>query len=303
MTLPDARIPGRMSAALVVLVPLLGLTAGPRAGYQPPDGSERPATRPAPADERPAPGELPATDELLERMVEALGGRQAHARIRNRVISGTVEMPTQGIRGSFRKIEAAPSRSRQVLETETLGQAEAGSDGQVFWELNPTTGPRVLQGAEKAAALRQATFHAQMRWKDLFKSIEVAGIEEVEGRPAYKVVLTPSTGAREICFVDRASFLPVKLRTTEKGPAGDLEVETLLDRYERVDGIMIPRRSRQRVMGLEMVTTVEKVEHNVDLPADAFEPPPAVRELLQQDAAKSRPQSPGDPSPSRPDRP
>jgi hypothetical protein len=44
---------------------------------------------------------------------------------------------------------------------------------------------------------------------------------------------------------------------------------------------MVPFTSRMRVMGQERVVTIDKVEHNVDLPADRFAVPAAIRAWIK----------------------
>ena len=45
-------------------------------------------------------------------------------------------------------------------------------------------------------------------------------------------------------------------------------------------------KTRVIVMGQERILTIESIEHNVEMPADRFELPDQIKELLKQDTPK-----------------
>lgn len=54
---------------------------------------------------------------------------------------------------------------------------------------------------------------------------------------------------------------------------------------KRVDGILIPHKSIQEVIGIQKVEIViESVEHNTEISADRFKVPAAVQELVDRKA-------------------
>jgi hypothetical protein len=52
--------------------------------------------------------------------------------------------------------------------------------------------------------------------------------------------------------------------------------------FRKVDGIMVAFRSRIQVMGQERVVAIEKVEHNVAMPADRFALPAEIAALVKK---------------------
>ncbi len=52
--------------------------------------------------------------------------------------------------------------------------------------------------------------------------------------------------------------------------------------FRKVDGIMVAFTSRMQVMGQERIVTIEKVEHNVALPADRFALPAEIAALVKK---------------------
>lgn len=234
-------------------------------------------------------GPLPKADQLLDRVVEATGGRAAYEKLHNRVTTCSVSFAAAGINGTMKLYAADPNKSSAVSDLGPVGKAREGTDGKLAWEVTTMTGPRLKEGAERDQVLRAARFNAELHWRELFKTVECTGSEVVDGRDCWVVVLTPAGGAPFTSCIDKETFLTLKTTTTLTIPMGSLPIEVRLGDYRKVDGILLPHTIRNRVALQEMVITVEKVEHNIDLPADTFEPPPEIRELLNAPRPASAP--------------
>jgi hypothetical protein len=154
------------------------------------------------------------------------------------------------------------------------------------WEVNTVQGARLLEGAEREAKLRSMTFNDEVRWRELYPKVECTGVEDVEGKPAYKVVLTPKAGKPITQYYDKASRLLVKSVQTEEGPMGEIPIEGLVGNYKKVDGVLIPHKLTMKILTNEMVLQVTEIKQNVDLPADAFKMPDEVKALVEKKEKK-----------------
>lgn len=227
---------------------------------------------------------LPTGEAVLEQYVEATGGKAAYEKVKNRVSTGELEVTGAAVKGKLTITQAAPNKALAVIDLGGLGKNTEATDGTVAWSLSEINGDRVLSGEEKEAFILQSTFNSEIRWKDRYTKAECTGVEDVDGKPAYKVVLTPKTGKPTTEFYDKASHLQVKQISVTKNPMGEITVETYPSDYRKVDGILMPFVAKQKVLTQEIVMTMKEVKHNVDLPADAFAVPDAVKELLKKKA-------------------
>jgi hypothetical protein len=224
---------------------------------------------------------LPPGEAVLDRHVQATGGKAAYAKVHNRVTKGTLEMVGQGIKFSMTSYAARPNKMYAVMESETFGKIEKGSDGQVAWELGLMTGPVVKEGEERALMLRGATFDAVPDWRKLYKQAECIGLEPVDGRACYKVVLTPRDGASgETRYYDQETHRVAMIEMSLELPSGTIPMELYPSDYRQVDGILISHKTRVVVLGTERLMTTESVEHNVKLPADRFALPEEIQALV-----------------------
>ena len=152
----------------------------------------------------------------------------------------------------------------------------------IAWENSAIRGALVKDGAEKADAIREATFDRLIYWKDTSKSVECVGIAEVDGKPAYKVVVTPKVGGAQTIYFDRDSSLILQTDTTMTVSGQTVDIVSKPSDYRDVDGIKAAFKQVQVVMGQERVLTLEKLQHNVDIPADRFALPPAIKAIVDK---------------------
>ncbi len=237
------------------------------------------AVVPVRAQETAAPA-APDAATVLARYVDATGGRAAHEKIRNRVTHATLEIVGAGVALDVRTWSARPDKVYALIESDAIGRIERGTDGTVAWETSVATGPRLIEGGEKAQFMREAAFDGISRWQDLYASAENRGEADVDGKSCWKVVMTPKEGDPETLYFDRESGLMVRRDSVVDSPMGKLPVVSRVEDYRDVDGLRYPFRVRASVMQQDRVVTVQSIEHDVDLPPDRFALPSAIRELL-----------------------
>lgn len=235
---------------------------------------------PTPADEKPAAAPLPAAEQLLDEMIEAMGGAETHAQINNVVFRGTFEMVGVGIQGSFALYQARPDLSMSEMEAPGMGRLRQGTNGGVAWELTDIQGPRLLEGDEKQFAMRAASPDAFVRWHDLFTRAETIGTAELGEMSCYRVQMTPEHGKPEIWWIDQSTKLLVNMELTLKTAMGELAVSIHQSDYREVDGTMVAFRTRQQTMMMEVLTVYETVEFNTEIDAGVFALPDEIKALL-----------------------
>jgi hypothetical protein len=227
-----------------------------------------------------APNEaLPKADVILDKFVEATGGKGAYDKVHTEKWTGTFELVGKGVKGAVTAYRSEPNKSVTVVELEGIGRIQDGTDGETAWTLSSLQGPRIKQGDERAATMREATFRAPAEWRKLYKNAETTGVENVDDQACYKVVLTPNEGKPETRYFDKKSNLLVKLTMQLASPMGEIPTETLLSDYKEQNGLIVPRKVHQKALGQEFLITIDQVEYNIDMPKDRFDLPAEIKAL------------------------
>lgn len=237
---------------------------------------------------------LPTVDAIYNHFISATGGKAAWEARHSQVQHAIIEFPKQGLKGSITIYEAAPDKYLALTELAAIGKIAGGSNGTIAWENMALTGPRIKQGVEKAEALRDGAFNAQLYWKRLYLKGETAGSETVEGHDCYKVVLTPRDGEGKPIseFFDKKSGLMIKTMTTAASPFGEINAEIVYDDYRKDGDLLSPFRVVTRGAQQEYVVEVQSVEVNPDLPKDTFNLPAEVQALVNKSAENKAPATP-----------
>ncbi|MGB7760361.1 MAG: DUF620 domain-containing protein [Bryobacteraceae bacterium] len=225
--------------------------------------------------------ELPKAETILDKSVEATGGKAAFEKMHNTVITGSMELPAMGIKGTMVITKAEPDKSLAEIEITGIGSVKQGYDGKVAWEINPMQGARIKDGDEKNAAKREAHFHDE-NWRDDFKKVETVGAETVEGKDCYKLVKTPNDGNPVTDYYDKKTGLLVKSATTVNTPNGDMTAEVLFSDYRKEGDLLVAHKIQQSAAGQEIAITFEGFKYNVDLPKDKFDLPDDIKTLLKK---------------------
>lgn len=232
----------------------------------------------------PAQDALPPADELIDRYVEAIGGREAVLSKEGSRSTGTFSMPAVGIEGSMEVLTATePTRILSRVEIPGLGLILNGYDGEVGWSVDPNLGPRLLEGGELDALVEGSSHESTLRDASLFQSRETVEKTEMNDQACYKVHLVWNSGRETYDCYSEETGLIVASMATQESPMGSLEAVTLISDYEDFGGVMTPTRMTQQVMGQEQLFTIDSVEYT-DLGPEAFEPPEAIQALIDQRA-------------------
>src|SRR4051794_6812623 len=225
--------------------------------------------------------DLPKAEAVLDKYIEATGGKAAYEKNHNEVSTGTMEFVGKGIKGSVASFSAEPNKSYTEIDIQGIGKVKEGSDGNVAWSLSAMQGPRIKEGEEKAGALQAARFNAELNWRDVYKA-ETTGMEGVDGNDCYKVLLTPKEGLAMTRYYDKKSNLLVKMVMTVKNPMGEFPVESLVGDYRQEGAILMPHKITQKAAGQEITISIESVKYNAEIPKGKFDPPDEIKAMLKK---------------------
>jgi hypothetical protein len=225
----------------------------------------------APAAATPA-ADLPDGKDLMEAAIKAAGGREAMAKVTSRVTTIEVAVPARNFKGTITLYQLA-DKGAIVTTFPGLGEIKQVVDGDKVVEANPMTGNREVTGKEAAMLRRSVLLNAELDYAKHYPTIKTVGLETLPTGPAYKVELTSAEGATETRYFDQKTGDIVRVDMTAETQMGAMKTVTRLSDYRTVgeSGLRIPYKSEQEVAGVNAVSTVQKVEQNVDIKPDVFQ--------------------------------
>src|SRR6185369_3475043 len=140
----------------------------------------------------------PTVDSILDKFIEASGGRAAMEKIKSRVIRGDLDI--MGSTSDWVMEAKAPNKQFSGFTHSTLGTVTDGFDGTVAWS-KTESGVRLKEGEELAKTKRDAEFYRFLNVKKLYPDFKSEGNEKVDGEEV-NVLHSKPTG----CSMERLSF-------------------------------------------------------------------------------------------------
>jgi hypothetical protein len=223
---------------------------------------------------------LPPARSIIERYLEAVGGKAAFERHTSRRAVGRISLPAQGVEGQMELMAARPALMRVRMTIDGVGEILSGYDGRVAWSVNPLTGPMLLDGKAFEQSKADAEFDAAFHGEKLFSALETVERTTFEGRPAFKVRAVRTTGDEDFEFFDADTGLLLGAMVTRESPMGPVKATHITTDYKEFHGVKVATRIIQRLMGTEQVITIDSVEFDKVDPA-VFVPPPSIQALIK----------------------
>lgn len=237
-------------------------------------------------------GDSVARSERLATAGEGASAKRAHAGI---LAGAGKDAAAQQVQLPFKLYMKRPRKSR--LEIEFAGAtAVQVYDGTSGWKLRPYlhrddaeafTAEEAKSEAEKGDLEGPLVDYAAKGTK-----VELAGVERVEGRPAYKLKLTIKNGDVQHIWIDAQSFLDVKVEGIQRRMDDRMRSVWIYQRdFRSVHGLMVPYVLETVVDGYPQThkMTIESVAVNGTLEDSQFAKPRVLTAQLPAVPAAASP--------------
>lgn len=238
--------------------------------------------------------DLPEARTLVDRYMEAVGGEKAMKAGAVGTAKMTMEIVENGLRAPVR-MYLRPDAMRFTMSI-AGAQVDMGMSQGVSWMIDPTYGPRLLEGEELQNQVETMSPGRESYDLDLIESMKTTALSDSEGRPCYRVDIAWKSGSKTMSCFSTVDGLVLSTESTTIDPSGEsLQLMHMYD-YKILGGALQPSRMRMKTGGMNIMLTIDAFDSA--MPADeVFALPPAIVALLKQDDAPGA-VAPGDASPA-----
>jgi tetratricopeptide (TPR) repeat protein len=229
----------------------------------------------------------PTVDAIIERHIEARGGRERIAALRSLVFRGEYR------EGDHVSPHAAMALMRPYYKLvgdpdKKIGEFAEGYDGSA-WEYYADPGV-VLRtvGAASAAGRHGARFdNVLIDYRAHGATVNLLGTAGIGGRPAYRLLVTLQDGFRHETFIDQqTSLVSAERRAAPIHAFGEkVTSETRFSDYRSIEGVLFSFRSEEVQIdnGKVLSTfTTKSIDANRNFDVAVFSPPEFKRTAVQK---------------------
>jgi hypothetical protein len=234
----------------------------------------------APAQQQKSETALPPAQTIIDRHIEAVGGRAALKAHSSANIKGSITIPANGMTGTIEVFAARPNKVVAKTTLAGIGDIAEGFDGKVAWSMSPMTGPMLATGEELTQKAFDANFDGALGIASRYDAMKTVEKTTFQGRPVYKLALTRKGGGDDIEFYDVETGLKAGGIIERKNPMGTISVTSSVSDYKKFGDLLQPTVMKQSTSGVEIVTTFTSVEYDKVDPT-VFELPAAIKALVK----------------------
>jgi len=215
---------------------------------------------------------------VLNKMIEAMGGRKTIEAVKDMTSTGTIEMVQMGMTAPITICQKEPNKMRVDLD---LSAYQAGLtftqayDGIKAWGTNQQT-----MAIEEMSEDQSKEFARQAIGNVAFLNPQKLGITyalkpkaTLDGKDYLVLEQTLADGHKTTMFVDPETYLIFKSVSTATDPTtgGLAEIESFVSDYRKVGGMMVPFSARNFQGGTEIQRfTFSSVTFNTNLDDSLF---------------------------------
>lgn len=212
---------------------------------------------------------------VLQRYIEAGGGRAEFQKLRSLRIVGNIEFPS-GKSCSVVILKKKPDLIRVTLDYGTHRITQS-YDGKTAWWMRDSGRNLehfLMEGDGKTNFIREAPIANALVNRD-FEDVEFSlGPEEfVSGYNCFRIDVTFPDGWQSQHYLSKETFHDIRI--VQKNPQGVVENIIIPSRFELIDGVLFSMRINQMDASERIISTmvIESIETNLGILNTAFAPP------------------------------
>ena len=210
-------------------------------------------------------------EEIINKHIEAIGGRDAWAKLNSLRMEASMKMQGAEIKITFLQLHNKAMRQNINVMGMDGYQIMTQKEGWTFMPFQGQTKPEPMTADDVKNGQDDLNLQEDfLSYKDQGKKIEYLGKDDMDGTECFKLKMTDKDGKETSYFLDASSYLTLKQSTKFTADGKEMEVATLFSNYKKLpEGIVYP----MSVSGGWGDTEFTKVEVNVPIDEKEFQLP------------------------------
>lgn len=201
-------------------------------------------------------------ETVIQDYVKAIGGLSKLKAVKDLYIQMTTSM--QGHNMTIDNYYVDNSKMANFVKMGSTVVQSMVFDGTRAKMVGGMAGEKLIEGEEAAQHKASALMFEELHYDNLGYKLELKGIEKVDGKDAYKVIVESPDGKKSTQFFDKNSKLKIK--------SVDETSTMTISNYKAVDGIQFPHTMKVSGGGMPMTMemTVKSIAVNKGVDAGMF---------------------------------
>jgi hypothetical protein len=220
-------------------------------------------------------GHAQTADEIIEKHVKAIGGREKLNAIKTVKMTGKLSVQGMEIQMTMYFRQPNSMRTESVVQGMTMVNA-FDDKTKTGWYTNPMSGDKTPQkmNQEQTTSMEETSemiVGPLTNYKEKGGTVDLIGKEDLEGTEVYKLMLTKRNKNVVYYFLDVSTYLILKETTKTKFEDKEIETESYYSNYKNINGVMLAGTQEEKEGGqLQSQINLDKIELDVPLLDELF---------------------------------
>jgi hypothetical protein len=223
---------------------------------------------------------LPSVAEVLERYVNATGGREALLRHKSMTLHGRYEIPAKK-RSIATVFYTKQDKGLWKFMLPHGKEQISGYNGKIGWDVDPSGKVTLHKGDDAKSMARDADMYYHLHVMNYFRSMEVVGMKEFNGRQCYHLKGVNNWGKVNEHFYDKETGLLQGYAFNTAWRGGKGEATMTFDDYKDFGGVLMPTKTTSRDGDDITISVITSVTYD-DVDDALFALPSAVEKAVRR---------------------
>jgi hypothetical protein len=219
---------------------------------------------------------LPTARQVLDRNVKATGGAAALLRYKSMTVHGRLTIPAKNLTLETADYTKGGDKVLQRVILPDGTENRSGFDGATAWDLDKSGNASIATGDIIKTTARDADMYYHLHVMKYFRSMQVVGVKNFNGRPCYHLKGVNNWGKTNEQFYDKETGLLLGYRFNTAWRGGNGDASQTFEDYKDFGGVLMPAKTTSRDGNDVFISTVTSVTYD-DVADSVFALPEAVR--------------------------
>ncbi len=212
-------------------------------------------------------------EKKAEKAIDPLGKLKD---LKTSITTGSMLIKQQGITANLIIKKKYPNKSLSITIVPKMVTEINAFNGESSWAYSNLSGIRQVLGEELAFLKLQAKLdNPKLKIKDIFQTVTISEKKsKINNFNCYKLICVPKKedGKNPITlYIDDKEYLLRQMDMIAISQMGPMSITTTIESYQKYDDILFAKTMISKVMGMEMVFTIDKVKLNETIKDSDFD--------------------------------
>ncbi|MDF1611630.1 insulinase family protein [Stygiobacter electus] len=205
-------------------------------------------------------------EQVIDKYIQVMGGKDKLSQMKDETMKLTGSM--QGMNLVVTITRKAPNKLFQLIDF-GVGQQKTVFDG-TRGKVSAMGQEQELSGSQLEEMKVQAALNAFLDYASQGIKLELAGMEPINKKDAYKINLIYPSGKKNSQYYDAATGFLIRTNSTVDSPQGSLSITIDYDDYKELNGYMVAHKMIQGTPMGSIELTLSSYEVNKNVSDDLF---------------------------------